>query len=70
MLVTHGVHWLPLVDEILVLADGCVTEKGSYDELMSHNGPFAQFLKVYLQQDEDSESEEDPESEFFFWLTH
>ncbi|PVD27621.1 hypothetical protein C0Q70_12787 [Pomacea canaliculata] len=61
VLVTHGIHWLPMVDEIIVLSDNGISEKGSYDTLMSHNGPFARFLKLHLQQREDSEEEEDPE---------
>ena len=53
-----------MVDEILVMSDGCITEKGSYDQLMSHNGAFAQFLKAYLQTEESSDEEDvDPESE-------
>ncbi|XP_025103128.1 LOW QUALITY PROTEIN: multidrug resistance-associated protein 1-like [Pomacea canaliculata] len=61
VLVTHGIHWLPMVDEIIVLSDNGISEKGSYDTLMSHNGPFARFLKLHLQQREESEEEEDPE---------
>ncbi|KAL8582638.1 hypothetical protein ACOMHN_028703 [Nucella lapillus] len=61
VLVTHGVHWLPMVDTIVVMTDGKISEMGSYEQLMSHDGDFAQFLKVYLQQDEEGEEEEDPE---------
>ncbi|PVD27625.1 hypothetical protein C0Q70_12791 [Pomacea canaliculata] len=61
VLVTHGIHWLPMVDEIIVLSDNGISEKGSYDTLMSHDGPFARFLKLHLQQKEDMEEEEDPE---------
>ncbi|XP_053408516.1 multidrug resistance-associated protein 1-like isoform X2 [Mercenaria mercenaria] len=60
ILVTHGVHWLPMVDTIVVMVDGRVSELGSYEELMSHDGAFAQFLKVYLTQ-EDNDDEDDPE---------
>ncbi|XP_041372529.1 multidrug resistance-associated protein 1-like [Gigantopelta aegis] len=59
ILVTHGVHWLPMVEKIIVMVDGRVSELGSYDELLSHDGPFAQFLKTYFTQEEDVE--EDPE---------
>ena len=62
MLVTHGVQWLPMVDEVIVMHDGRISERGSYEELMSHDGPFAQFLKVYLTEAADSE-EEFPERE-------
>ncbi|PVD27667.1 hypothetical protein C0Q70_12834 [Pomacea canaliculata] len=61
VLVTHGIHWLPMVDEIIVLSDNGISEKGSYDTLMSHDGPFARFLKLHLQQKEDSEEDEDPD---------
>ncbi|XP_070201750.1 multidrug resistance-associated protein 1-like [Littorina saxatilis] len=61
VLVTHGVHWLPMVDEIIVMLDGKISERGSYEELVSHDGPFAQFLKIYLTEMHDSEDEVDPE---------
>ncbi|GFN99336.1 multidrug resistance-associated protein 1 [Plakobranchus ocellatus] len=61
ILVTHGVHWLPQVDHILVMTNGKISESGSYEELLSHDGPFAQFLKQYLTQEEDEDEEEDPE---------
>jgi len=59
ILVTHGIHWLPKVDVIVVMQQGRVSEIGSYQDLMLHNKDFAKFLKTYLtQQDED-----DPERE-------
>ncbi|XP_071175209.1 multidrug resistance-associated protein 1-like isoform X4 [Mytilus edulis] len=66
VLVTHGIHWLPMVDTVVVMSDGVISEMGSYEELMSHEGPFAQFLKAYLTQkseteDDEEEEEEDPE---------
>ncbi len=65
VLVTHGVQWLPKVDRIVVIDQGQISEIGSYDELLSHNGPFAQFLKTFLLKEESDESEEeDPESKW------
>ncbi|XP_067674526.1 multidrug resistance-associated protein 1-like [Haliotis asinina] len=61
VLVTHGVHWLPMTDMIVVLVDGEITEMGTYDELLSHDGAFAQFLKTYLTQEDDTDQEDDPE---------
>ncbi|KAJ8312999.1 hypothetical protein KUTeg_010372 [Tegillarca granosa] len=55
VLVTHGVHWLPMVDTIVVMVNGRISEIGSYEDLMSHDGPFAQFLKTYLTMDVRSE---------------
>ncbi|KAK7487187.1 hypothetical protein BaRGS_00021539 [Batillaria attramentaria] len=61
VLVTHGVHWLPMVDEVIVMNDGKISERGSYEQLVSHDGPFAQFLKTYLTEVYEVEEEEDPE---------
>ncbi|KAL5020060.1 hypothetical protein ScPMuIL_002952 [Solemya velum] len=60
ILVTHGVHWLPMVDTIIVLKEGAISEMGSYQELLSHSGSFAQFLQEYLIHVESSD-EGDPE---------
>lgn len=64
MLVTHGIHWLPMVDTIVVLDQGRIIQHGSYEELLARDGPFAQFLKNYLLDDDDFD---DPESKLF-WL--
>ena len=61
VLVTHGVHWLPLVDEIVVLKQGQISEVGSYTRLMQHNGDFAQFLKTYFTQEDDDEDDDEEE---------
>lgn len=53
---------MPKVDHIIVLQHGQVSEAGPYQELLSHNRAFAQFLKTYLIQDDD----DDPESEILF----
>ena len=60
--VTHGLQWLPRVDTIVVLMDGRISEVGSYDDLLDHNGAFAQFLRMYLLQSED-EVDDDPEGQ-------
>ncbi|XP_070201960.1 multidrug resistance-associated protein 1-like isoform X2 [Littorina saxatilis] len=61
VLVTHGLHWLPMVDEVIVMHDGKISERGSYEELVSHDGPFAQFLKTYLTEVFEVEEAEDPD---------
>ena len=43
------------------MVNGEISEVGSYEELLSHDGPFAQFLKTYLTQLESEDEEEDPE---------
>ena len=64
---THAIHWLPLVDNIFVLDNGMISECGTYDELMMHNGVFAQFLLQHLTQ-ESSEDYEDPESMYITFI--
>ncbi|CAI9737156.1 resistance-associated 1-like [Octopus vulgaris] len=61
VLVTHGVQWLPKVDNIIIIVDGRISERGSYQELLDHDGAFAQFLKTYLLQGAESESEDEDE---------
>ncbi|XP_043085931.1 ATP-binding cassette sub-family C member 3 isoform X2 [Puntigrus tetrazona] len=72
ILVTHGISFLPQVDNILVMVEGRVSEMGSYQELLKQNGAFAEFLRNYslediIEDDEvtvsllDDEEEEFPE---------
>ncbi|XP_045027308.1 multidrug resistance-associated protein 1 isoform X2 [Daphnia magna] len=56
LLVTHGITFLPQVDQIVVLKDGEVSEIGSYKELLAQKGAFAEFL---LQHLEDEGTDED-----------
>ncbi|CAC5378593.1 ABCC1 [Mytilus coruscus] len=51
VVVTHGLRWLPFVDKIIVMVDGTISEIGTYEELLSHDGAFAQFLKIYRNRD-------------------
>uniref|UniRef100_A0A3Q1G5Y0 ATP binding cassette subfamily C member 3 n=1 Tax=Acanthochromis polyacanthus TaxID=80966 RepID=A0A3Q1G5Y0_9TELE len=58
ILVTHGISFLPQVDNIMVMVDGRVSEMGSYQELLKQNGAFAEFLRNYsfddiVEEDED-----------------
>ncbi|XP_076981838.1 ATP-binding cassette sub-family C member 2 [Tamandua tetradactyla] len=50
LLVTHSIHFLPQVDEIVVLGNGTVLEKGSYSALLAKKGVFAKNLKTYAKQ--------------------
>ncbi|XP_061089118.1 ATP-binding cassette sub-family C member 3 isoform X4 [Conger conger] len=58
ILVTHGISFLPQVDNILVMADGRVSEMGSYTDLLNENGAFAEFLRNYALEDIIEEDEE------------
>ncbi|XP_034367767.1 ATP-binding cassette sub-family C member 2 [Arvicanthis niloticus] len=68
ILVTHGIHFLPQVDEIVVLGKGTILEKGSYRDLLSKKGVFAKNWKTFMKHSEsegeatvnnDSEEEDD-----------
>lgn len=58
VLVTHGISFLPQVDNILVMVEGRVSEMGSYQDLLKQNGAFAEFLRNYSLEDtiEDEEA--------------
>lgn len=57
VLVTHGIHWLPSMDQIFVLSNGKISENGTYDELLDHAGPFAEFLENVKNQTDDFQNE-------------
>ncbi|XP_060602679.1 multidrug resistance-associated protein 1-like isoform X1 [Ruditapes philippinarum] len=59
ILVTHGIHWLSMVDRIVVIADGQISEMGTYRELISRDGPFAQLLHTLAQEDSPTDDESD-----------
>lgn len=60
ILVTHGITYLPEVDNIIVLKDGEITEVGSYKQLLEKRGAFSEFLVQHLQEvHADGESEAD-----------
>lgn len=58
---THGISFLPQVDQIIVLKNGSISEVGSYQELLTNSGAFAEFLRNYLTEEENEEAEIDPE---------
>ncbi|XP_070707850.1 ATP-binding cassette sub-family C member 3 isoform X1 [Pempheris klunzingeri] len=69
ILVTHGISFLPQVDNIMVMVEGRVSEMGSYQELLKQNGAFAEFLRNYALEDiieEDEATEALMEDESLF----
>ncbi|KAI0230542.1 Multidrug resistance-associated protein 1 [Lamellibrachia satsuma] len=59
ILVTHSVSYLPQVDQIVVISDGLITEQGTYQELLSHKGPFSEILQTYGTEAEEDNSDDD-----------
>ena len=47
ILVTHGIHHLEHVDQIVVLKDGTINEVGEYQQLMDIRGAFYQLIKDF-----------------------
>ncbi|KAF9573033.1 hypothetical protein EC968_009083 [Mortierella alpina] len=47
VLVTHGIHHLEHVDQIVVFKEGFVSETGEYEQLMKARGAFYQLIKDY-----------------------
>ncbi|KAF9029082.1 hypothetical protein BGZ52_001823 [Haplosporangium bisporale] len=47
ILVTHGIFHLKHMDQIVVLKDGIIAEKGHYHELMASRRAFYQLIKEY-----------------------
>ncbi|KAF9570989.1 Multidrug resistance-associated protein 1 [Mortierella alpina] len=47
VLVTHGIHHLQEVDQIVVIKDGLIAEKGTYRELMAGKQSFYRLIKDY-----------------------
>ena len=56
LFVTNAISYLPQVDEILVVKDGIIAERGSYQELQDAKGPFSDYLKEHLKEDIEDET--------------
>lgn len=59
ILVTHGISFLPKVDQIIVLRDGQIAEQGTYEQLLAQKGDFADFLIEQLSNQEMQETDND-----------
>lgn len=62
ILVTHGVVFLPQVDNIYVMKEGTISETGTYKQLVDSKGAFSEFLEQHGNDDTNSD-EEDNNSE-------
>uniref|UniRef100_A0AAG5CWE8 ABC-type glutathione-S-conjugate transporter n=1 Tax=Anopheles atroparvus TaxID=41427 RepID=A0AAG5CWE8_ANOAO len=58
LLVTHGISFLPFVEEIFVMKDGEISESGSYQQLLDQKGAFAEFLTQHIQELDEEDEEE------------
>jgi len=54
LIISHDLRWLKEMDEILLIDDGVIIEKGGFSELLEKNGRFTrlyQFEKDRLLED-------------------
>ncbi|XP_065205456.1 multidrug resistance-associated protein 1-like isoform X2 [Planococcus citri] len=58
ILVTHSVTYLSQVDLIVVLKNGCISESGTFEELLENKGDFSEFLITYLEQNSEADEED------------
>ncbi|TXT15664.1 hypothetical protein VHUM_00167 [Vanrija humicola] len=61
LLVTHAIHFLPHVDNVILLEDGRVAETGTYAELKARGGAFTRLVKEFGAEDEEEAEAGDEE---------
>ena len=61
ILVTHGITYLPQVDNIIVLKHNTVSEQGTYQELIEKKGAFAEFIMEHMTHLKKGEAKENDE---------
>ncbi|XP_066155170.1 multidrug resistance-associated protein 1-like [Euwallacea fornicatus] len=59
LLVTHSITYLPQTDKIICLKEGSISETGSYKELLSNKGAFAEFIMQHITEEVEDEDELD-----------
>ncbi|KAF9971485.1 hypothetical protein BGZ73_005585 [Actinomortierella ambigua] len=50
LLVTHGIHHLEQVDDIVLMKNGEICEHGKFEELVAHDKDFSQLISEYSAQ--------------------
>jgi ATP-binding cassette subfamily C (CFTR/MRP) protein 1 len=63
VLVTHALHFLPFVDHIVVLDNGEIAERGSYDNLVEKGNVFGELVKQFGVQGGEEMKEEEKEED-------
>ena len=62
ILVTHALHFLPHVDNIILMEDGRITETGTYNELKANGQSFARLIREFGSEDQENKLVEDEET--------
>ncbi|CRK85635.1 Lipid A export ATP-binding/permease protein MsbA [Candidatus Providencia siddallii] len=50
LIIAHRLSTIKNADEIIVIEDGCIVERGNHDELLALNGAYAHLHKVHFSQ--------------------
>ena len=58
ILVTHGISFLPLVHQIVVMKEGKISEIGTYHQLLANKGAFAEFLIEQMNEQQNPNRED------------
>ncbi|KAI0300742.1 ABC transporter [Russula brevipes] len=58
ILVTHALHFLPKVDYIYFMADGRITEYGTFEEMMASHGDFSRTFDEFVTKDRKESKDE------------
>ncbi|CAF0716997.1 unnamed protein product [Brachionus calyciflorus] len=56
LFVTNSLSFLPQVDQIIMLENATITEMGTYEELKNKNGSFAEFIRIYLANNQQNKN--------------
>ncbi|XP_067941485.1 ATP-binding cassette sub-family C member 2-like isoform X2 [Watersipora subatra] len=52
LMVTHGMHWLPHMDEIYVIDNGRLSQLGAYNLSAANTAHYPKYIESYLRDDE------------------
>lgn len=63
--VTHQIQFLNRCDEICVMKEGKIVERGTHDELLSKDGEYAAMVRTWKQSQNDAYSNADLDSAYF-----
>ena len=65
ILVTHALHVLPQVDNIITIDRGRIVEQGTYSELIARDGAFSALVAEFGNKDKDEEEKKEHEEKEF-----
>ncbi|KAK9889603.1 hypothetical protein WA026_006976 [Henosepilachna vigintioctopunctata] len=63
--VTHGITYLPLTDNVIVMRKGEISESGTYQHLLDKRGDFADFLMNHLNDEREEFYQEEMNNQKF-----